>query len=131
MSAQTSDVALPRGGVRWDFGKSGPAASGLAGLSNRCRIQDRPRLPRGGCRWRGDGRSAGRACPCCGPSECKYKLISSERSQLSPPRLCLIVLPDGALPATCLGKELGNADGGLWVIGDSCCLCAGANRLLI
>lgn len=122
-----SDVAPLRGGVSWDFGKSG-----LARLSNWCRIQDGPCLLRGGCRWCGDSRSAGHARLCRGPSECRYKLISSERSQLSPPQLCLIVLPDGALPATCSGKELGNADGGLWVIGDSCCLYAeGANRLLI
>lgn len=43
-AAETSDVALPRGGV--SCGISGK--SELTRLSNRCRIQDGPRLPRGG-----------------------------------------------------------------------------------
>lgn len=90
-------------------------ASRLSGSRRRC----------------GDSRSARRVRPCRGPSGGKYELNSRRGSQLSPPQLCLVVLPDGALPATCLGMKLGNDDGRLCERGDSCCLHGGANRSLI
>jgi len=93
-------VALPRGGVSWDFGKSGPAASGLAGLGDRC-----------GIRGEAIGAAGTAALPvalahCRVPNGCTHKMISSERFRLGLSRLRLIVLPDGALAAAGLGQEM-------------------------
>lgn len=109
-------------------GRSGSLCQGSP--SHRCGVQDGPRGPgsHGRC---GSSCSAARTHLCCGPSKCTHRLSSRESLGSVQPWHCLLVHRDGILPAACLGKELGNAVGGLWVRGDSCCLYAeGANRLL-